>query len=129
VYLEPSARVKHVRTQSWEGQARQGRASIPMAGSVPRVQGRSIPRTRQSARGIGVSGTSTPRVVARAAAEGDGDYCGSRIERRYERIPESEGGGAQICDYLVVCLGFTEDGLEITEETVIPQSCTGNILE
>src|SRR5215218_9457820 len=49
VYLKPEASIKHVRTQIWEGQARQVRAGATMAGAVP---GLSLPRMPRGSRAI-----------------------------------------------------------------------------
>jgi hypothetical protein len=103
VYLEPSARIKHVRTQSWEGQAGQGQVGETTGG----------PR-----------GAGAPGVVLARQAIGGGGYCGSEV---VTVLQDMEGGGLQFCDYLVTCTDHP-NGRE-WEYTQIEGSCTGNILE
>lgn len=111
VYLDPSARIKHVRTQSWEGEARQGQAGTTMARGVPEVLGGRLRGARGSvlARQVKVSGT----------------YCGSEVVTKLDPM---KGGGLQFCDYLKTCTELS-DGTTEYDYTPIEGSCSGNILQ
>jgi hypothetical protein len=114
VYLEPSARIKHVRMQSWEGEAGQGQAGATMASALS---------ASQIVRG-GSRGTGAPGGVIAQQAKG-GQYCGSEVVTELE---PTAGGGLQFCDYVRTCTTNDQGGRDY-ESTLIEGSCSGDILE
>jgi hypothetical protein len=124
VYLEPSARIKHVRTQSWEGEARQGQAGTTMAGAVPEVlSGRRLLQGPHIVGGVDPTGAGARGVLARQSG-GGGKDCGSTVTTALVDMP---GGGLQFCDFLVTCTDKPEG--RVWEFSEIEGSCSGNILE